>query len=289
MNKKKIIIIAIVLLILVVCIATGYIISLKAIAKNENKFVKMYTIEDEKDGTSQVNVNEDNIKDYKNVVLTSKIGNKILSKFCISNTYSNYLSKKLDSEGLSKDAKMLFTYVTIVSNYEYHNMIKQEEYYYYVLAEDFENVYKTLFGKDENVKHGSFMEQEIYDKEKNIYKYITLGYAGIDYDFTIEVPCKIREYEDRVEVDFYRIYATSKYVLKTDSADEQKIVLYSDSKRENEIYSSDDQRLQDNDSQIEYINELIENKEIKTDYIEKVTYYLKENNEEYFIKLFIKE
>lgn len=221
---------------------------------------------------------------YENIVLTSKIGTEILSKFCISNIYSNILYSEIDKNGLSEDAKLMYTYITITSNYYYHNMVKSsEELGEYISKEDFETVYKELFGNNSVVNHKSFITETLYNKEKGYYEYLTFGYGGIEFDFVVEVPYEIKEYENRVEALFYRIYCKATSSVNEDGEAEQSVYLYNDSTRSNKVYSSDDNKLQDNDSQKEYITELIESKTIDKNILETITYTLQEENNTYYI------
>lgn len=293
MENRKSKLILIIILVVVLFTALGYYIAFNVIDNNESEEVNNKNInvenslESENNTLVSVNNNQDeseNIEKYDNVVLTSKIGTKVLSKFCISNIYSNILYDELDKNGLSEDAKLLFTYITINSNYNYHNMINSsEEIGEYITIDDFESVYRILFGSESNITHNEIINDNIYDSENKCYKCLTFGYGGIDFDFIIEIPFEIKEYEDRIEVLFYRIYATANSSINEDGIEKQIVSLYSDTARKNQLYSGNDNRLQYNDSQEEYIRNLIENGDINKEDLQKVTYILKEQGEEFYI------
>lgn len=271
--------------------ALGFIISSNIIKNDNNEEISAsnedVVIENSVEKDKQVEYNNetsDSEEKYENVVLTSKIGTEVLSNFCISNIYSNVLYDEIDKNGLSEDAKLIYTYVTITSNYYYHNMIQSsEELGEYITKEDFESVYKKLFGSKSVINHKSVITDTLYNEEKGYYEYLTFGYGGIEFNFIIEIPYKIKEYDDRVEVLFYRVYAKANSSVNENGEEKQLVYLYNDSTRTNEVYNSEDNRLQYNDSQQEYITELIENKTIDKSILETVTYTLKEENDAYYI------
>lgn len=300
MNNKKFITIFGVIVAILALGALAFIISssvIKGGVSGDKNIVNEQKDKVENDVQITVNSNtekEDEKEDEKNekeksqnIVLTSKIGTKILSKFCISNIYSSTIYDELDLNGLSEKAKSIFTYVTITSNYEYHNMIKSSnEIGEYITKEDFETVYKELFGKEAVVNHQSVITDTLYNEEKGYYEYLTLGYGGIEFDFVIEIPYEIKEYEDRVEALFYRVYARASSSVTEDGLAEQLVTLYDTSSRNNKIYSSSDDKLQNNDSQQDYITELIEDEKINKENLEKITYTLKEEEDSYYITEF---
>lgn len=223
-------------------------------------------------------------KDHKLIVLDSKIGHNILSKFCISNIYSNLVYNEIDQNGFSNDGKLLYTYATIVSNYEYHNLIKtSDEWGMYITKSDLEMVYETLFGKQTKLNHHSMISENLYHEKEEYYEYLMFGYGGVEFHFLVEIPYEIREYEDRVEVAFYRIYATSDSSMGEDGIQKQLVKLYEDKDRKKEIYRSEDVKLQQNDSQQEFLKLLIDDGTLKKEKLETITYLLKENNQEYYL------
>lgn len=289
MNNKKFIIIFGSILVILMLGALGFIVS-SNIIKNENKVEIENKNENEIDDNKEIiNVNE-NIENnnteekYQNVMLTSKIGAEILSKFCISNIYSSVVYDEIDKNGLSEEAKLIYTYVTITSNYNYHNMVKySDEFGDYITKEDFETVYKELFGNKSVINHKSVITDTLYNEEKGYYEYLTIGYGGIEFDFIVEIPYKIKEYDDRVEALFYRLYCKAISSLNENGEPNQLVKIYDNSSKISEIYSSNDVKLQDNDSQQEFITELIEDNTIDKNILETVTYTLIKENDTYYI------
>ena len=289
MKNKKVIIAITAIAILFFFIFLGYYISSKVILKDKDDKSNTTKIEESEeiknDNIKNIDEKNNNEKDYENVVLTSKIGNEVLSKFSVSNIYSKILYDAIDNNGLNDETKLIFTYVTIVTNYDYHNMIKSsEELGEYITKEDFEAVYKSLFGKNSNIEHKSVITDTLYNKEKECYEYLTFGYGGIEFNFIVEVPYEIKEYEDRLEVVFYRLYGTSTSELKKDGTQEQKVTLYNNNLKSTEVYSGSEVELQDNDSQNSYIKDLIDDNKINKEELEKVTYTLIKEDDNYYIK-----
>lgn len=292
MNNNKGKIIMIVVLAIILFTALGYYISFNLINKEEPKTngnlqagdnIAIESNENVVKANSNVEQKEDTEK-YENVVLTSKIGTKVLSNFGVSNIYSNFLYTEMDNNGLSNDAKLMYTYITINSKYDYHTLIKSsEELGEYIPLEDFEKVYKKLFGSNSTIAHNSIINENTYDAENKCYKCIAFGVCGNDLQYTIEVPYEIREYEDRVEALFYRIYATANASVDEEGNQSQKVDLFADSQRSNKLYTGNDEKLQFNDGQDEYIMELIDKGELNKDELKKVTYTLKPEGEEYYI------
>ena len=150
MENTKGKIILIIVLVIILFTSLGYYVSFNAI-NNENKEESNkdsdITIEDNSISVNNGNlksddkVNKEETEEYEEVVLTSKIGTKVLSNFYIANIYSSFLYDEIDQVGLTDKAKLMFTYITINSNYDYHNMIKSsEEIGEYIEVEDFEKV-----------------------------------------------------------------------------------------------------------------------------------------------------
>lgn len=294
MENTKGKIILIIVLVIILFTSLGYYVSFNAINdenKEESNKDSDITIEDNSISVNNGNlksddkVNKEETEEYEEVVLTSKIGTKVLSNFYIANIYSSFLYDEIDQVGLTDKAKLMFTYITINSNYDYHNMIKSsEEIGEYIEVEDFEKVYKTLFGSNSKITHDSIINENIYDSENKCYKCLTFGFGEGDFKFALEIPFEIREYKDRVEASFYRIYATANSSIDEEGVQTQVIDLYADSTRSKKIYSGSDERLQFNDGQEEYINKLIADGEIKKDDLKVVTYILKEKNGNYYIE-----
>ena len=115
MKNKRIIIILCAILGVLILSTLGYIISSNIIKSGQDKQrpTKDTSIVINETKNDVENINEDNNKDekkYENIVLTSKIGNEILSKFCISNIFSSTIYNKIDESGLSDEAKLIYTY-----------------------------------------------------------------------------------------------------------------------------------------------------------------------------------
>ena len=100
MKNKKVIIAITAIAILFFFIFLGYYISSKVILKDKDDKSNTTKIEESEeiknDNIKNIDEKNDNEKDYENVVLTSKIGNEVLSKFSVSNIYSKILYDAID-------------------------------------------------------------------------------------------------------------------------------------------------------------------------------------------------
>jgi len=286
MNNKNFIIVFCVILGILMLGALAFVISSNIVkdVDNETNIPTQNTVVIDDNINDKKDVVENLEEKYNNVVLTSKIGTEVLSKFCISNIYSSNVYEAIDESGLSEEAKLIYTYVTITSNYAYHNMISSSDKLGdYITKENFEIVYKELFGNDSKINHKSVITNTLYHEEEGYYEYLTLGYGGIEFNFIVEVPYEIREYKDRIETSFYRLYCKASSEVTEDGEAKQLVSLYNNSLRKKELYSSDDNKLQNNDSQQQYILGLIEDEIIDKKELETVTYILNEQEDTYYI------
>lgn len=278
---------AIIIIVIIVCvlgIATlGYIITNNIINnKAESNDIVNKDTDNQVVNESSTNTNNNN---YENVVLNSRVGLKILEKFNISNIYSDMLYTEIDNNGLSNNAKILFTYITIITDSDkYSNLLRVSEEYMgnYVTKSDFESVAKSLFGNDTKLIHGDVLGEKTYDSQRENYVIMPIGFAGESIDFTLEVPYEIKEYSDKVEVSFYRIYCNQ--YTDTDSIDGKMYTkLYYDKNRTIEIETTDSEEMLDPDIQITYITNKINNGSIDKSRLETREYTLRNEDGNYII------
>lgn len=285
--KNKVITIVGLVIMITMFVLLGYVISSNYINKNmSDQKTNLSENNEEIDKVQENNaeIDTEDKKEYENVVLNSKIGNKVLENFCISNIYSNAVYEKLDSQQFTDDSKLIYTYATIVSNYDYHNMIQSsDDKGSYISKSDFETVYKKLFGKNSKIVHKSVISDTLYHEDEQYYEYLTFGYGGVEINFILEIPYEIREYDDRIEALFYRVYAKADSTMNEDGTQNQIVKLYENSSRTKAVYESDDVKLQQNDSQQDFVKELIDSGKLNKENLETVTYTLNEENDDYYI------
>ena len=237
------------------------------------------------DNSNENNSNTDTKNEYQNIVLNSRVGLRILEKFKISNIYSDMLYNEIDSNGLSNKAKLLFTYITIIADTDkYSGLLRVSEDYTgnYITKADFESVAKSLFGKDTKLTHGNVVGENTYDKENENYVVMPIGFAGESIDFTLEVPYEIKEYNDRVEVSFYRVYC-NQYTDTESIEGKMYTKLYYDKNRTIEIENTDSEEMLDPETQATYITNKINNGSIDKLKLETKVYTLKNEDGNYVI------
>lgn len=282
--KKKAIIIVIIIMCVLGLATLGYIITNNFINDEANNNDIINNIDNiENDGKDyEVTDNKDS---YENIVLNSRIGLRILEKFNISNIYSDLLYDEIDNNGLSNKAKLLFTYITILTDMDaYYGILRESENYTgsYITKNDFENVAKKLFGQNLVLNHADVVGENSYDESAGNYVIMPIGFAGESINFTIEVPYEIKEYSDRVEVDFYRIYCTQ--YSDTESIDGKMYTkLFYDKERSIEIEDTDNEEMLDPETQNSYINKKIEDGMIDKSKLDKKSHTLKNEDGNYII------
>ena len=199
MKNKTIITIIVTILVLVAIVSLGYIL---LNGKEENKNIN--NVIDEK-VENEVVENIENKDDGENVSIKSRRGIEVLSNLdFVSNLYSNLYYDELDSYGLSNNAKVIASFIQIVTTQKYQNLIKEEDMQTYISKYDLENVAKEIFADTKYLVHSPLFGNGSYVEEEGRYYIPSTGYSNLDY--TIEVPYKITEFNDRVEVLAYRIY-----------------------------------------------------------------------------------
>ena len=195
------------------------------------------------------------------------------------------LYNEIDSNGLSNKAKLLFTYITIITDTDkYSGLLRVSEDYTgnYTTKADFESVAKSLFGKDTKLTHGNVVGENTYDKENENYVVMPIGFAGESIDFTLEVPYEIKEYNDRVEVSFYRVYC-NQYTDTESIEGKMYTKLYYDKNRTIEIENTDSEEMLDPETQATYITNKINNGSIDKLKLETKVYTLKNEDGNYVI------
>ena len=279
---------AIIGVIIVLCVCglacLGYIIT-NNIVNNEEPKNEIVNENTNTDNSNENNSNTDTKNEYQNIVLNSRVGLRILEKFKISNIYSDMLYNEIDSNGLSNKAKLLFTYITIITDTDkYSGLLRVSEDYTgnYITKADFESVAKSLFGKDTKLTHGNVVGENTYDKENENYVVMPIGFAGESIDFTLEVPYEIKEYNDRVEVSFYRVYC-NQYTDTQSIEGKMYTKLYYDKNRTIEIENTDSEEMLDPETQATYITNKIDNGSIDKLKLETKVYTLKNEDGNYVI------
>ena len=199
MNKKAITVVcAIGIILATICVV--YIVM------NSEKQVLQKNVKEEEDVTQQQEVVQRQERS-QNILLNSRVGGQLTNLIRYSNIYSSRLTEELDENGISNKFKILASFDKIVSREEYQDLIGYSETYSntYVLASNMKKAISNLFTEDiytdENISGILY-----YDEETKSYAMITTGVQGVVEKFVVEVPFKIFEYSDRIELYAYRVY-----------------------------------------------------------------------------------
>lgn len=279
MNKKVGIVIGIIVAILV-CFFIGVII----FNQNDNRVeVETNNIvqQDNKNEVEEV-VEKTEVK-TENIVLSSKIGTQIQDLIYIPNIYSDSLFKEIEASGLNDRAKIMFTFAKIMDNDEYTSIIRQSEDYVgeYVTTDDLEEVATKLFTDSTNLKHQEIFLPDSYDSENGNYIKVPTGF--VEFSYIKDIPYKIEETGDNITVYTYRIYIDCKLpdILEEDGASIQ--TTYYDSEKKNQAIIINDEKMDDESTQTEFLNEKISSGEIDKDKLKQGVYKITRKGNVYLI------
>ena len=279
MNKKVGIVIGIIVAILV-CFFIGVII----FNQNDNRVeVETNNIvqQDNKNEVEEV-VEKTEVK-TENIVLSSKIGTQIQDLIYIPNIYSDSLFKEIEASGLNDRAKIMFTFAKIMDNDEYTSIIRQSEDYVgeYVTTDDLEEVATKLFTDSTNLKHQEIFLPDSYDDQKGNYIKVPTGF--VEFSYIKDIPYKIEEKGNDITVYTYRLYIDCKLpdILEEDGASIQ--TTYYDSEKKNQAIIINDEKMDDESTQTEFLNEKISSGEIDKDKLKQGIYKITRKGNVYLI------
>lgn len=233
------------------------------------------------------NVTEDNVDknddNGENVTIDSRRGIEVLSNLdFVSKMYSNVYYDELDSYGLSNNAKVIAAFIKIITKNEYSSMLKQDEMDTYILKDDLEKVVYNTFSDTEYVVHTAVMGKDSYVAEDGKYVISSMGYTNLD--FAVEIPYKITEYSDRVEVVSYRVYAST--VVNTNENQEMSVtdnIFYDRAMLQKAVELKDGELSNNEENQVEFIRNLINTKSIDEKNLTSVKYTLKKDGDKLLI------
>lgn len=270
--KNKVIIGIISVLGVIALISFGYILLNNKNKNNDNSVTNNTVIENK----VQEEIKEEEKENKgENVAIDSKRGIEILSNLdFVSKIYSNLYYDEIDSYGISNNAKIIASYIKIITQERYSNLLKQDDIDTYFYKADLENVAKETFADASNIAHAPLFGTESYVKEEGKYVIPSSGYRNVDY--SVDIPYKITEYDDRVEVISYRVYASTVITPK----DEYDVIvtdeIYYDRAMKLRALVLENAELSNNEGdERNYITDLIEEGKIDKTNLTSVTYTLK--------------
>lgn len=278
--KNKVIIGLISVLGVIAVISLGYILLNNKDKNIENNISNNTVIEN----NTQEENNEEGKKDEgENVATNSKRGIEVLSNLdFVSKIYSNLYYDEIDSYGISNNAKIIASYIKIITQERYSGFLKQDDIDTYFYKEDLEKVAKETFADASNIAHAPLFGTDSYIKEEGKYVIPSSGYRNVDYG--VDIPYKITEYDDRVEVISYRIYASTVITPKDEYDVSVTDEIYYDRAMKLRAVVLENGELSNNEgNETYYITELIEEGKIDKDNLTSVKYTLKKVDDKLLI------
>ena len=280
MNKKVGIVISVI-------VAAAVIFFLAVIILNQNSSKK----DEKNNNTEQIennsnqndSVNTEN-KNIENIVLNSKIGMEIQNTIYIPNLYSDKFFKEIEASGLKDRAKIMFTFAKIVSDDSYLSIIRKSESYAgdYVTKDDLENVAKKIFTDTSNLKHQEVFLSGSYDSKEG--NYIILPTGFVEFNYIKDIPYKIEEVGDNITVYTYRLYVNCNTIETMEENTNSTHTIYYDDTKKNKALVINDEKMDDENTQNEFLNSKISSGEISKDKMKKGVYKIQRKGNSYLIE-----
>lgn len=280
MNKKVGIVISVI-------VAAAVIFFLAVIILNQNSSKK----DEKNNNTEQIennsnqndSVNTEN-KNIENIVLNSKIGMEIQNTIYIPNLYSDKFFKEIEASGLKDRAKIMFTFAKIVSDDSYLSIIRKSESYAgdYVTKDDLENVAKKLFTNTSNLKHQEVFLSGSYDSKEG--NYIILPTGFVEFNYIKDIPYKIEEVGDNITVYTYRLYVNCNTVETMEENTNSTHTVYYDDSKKNKALVINDEKMDNENTQNEFLNSKISSGEISKDKMKQGVYKIQRGGNSYLIE-----
>lgn len=280
MNKKVGIVISVI-------VAAAVIFFLAVIILNQNSSKK----DEKNNNTEQIennsnqndSVNTEN-KNIENIVLNSKIGMEIQNTIYIPNLYSDIFFKEIEASGLKDRAKIMFTFAKIVSDDSYLSIIRKSESYAgdYVTKDDLENVAKKLFTDTSNLKHQEVFLSGSYDSKEG--NYIILPTGFVEFNYIKDIPYKIEEVGDNITVYTYRLYVNCNTVETMEENTNSTHTVYYDDTKKNKALVINDEKMDNENTQNEFLNSKISSGEISKDKMKQGVYKIQRRGNSYLIE-----
>ena len=262
--KNKAITIVCIILIIAAIICFGYIFlnsseDVETPNQDENPVIEQPQEEPE--------VNEREEKG-QNIIVTSRIGSQLKETIRLSNMHSNSVIAQLDKEGLTDQTKILFGLDKIYRKEEYMSYAEYSDEFSntYITAQNMHIVINNTF-IDSEITDGGVGDTLPYDESTKCYIVPSIGFSSGTFEYTVEVPYKITEYSDRIELLAYRVYIT-KTVEMTMEATNIKNEIFYDKEKSLSALVVTDTSLENEANQSNYIKTKIDYKIIDSENLE---------------------
>lgn len=220
----------------------------------------------------------------QNIVVTSRIGVLLTEQIKYSDLYSNMIIEEMDINGLSSKAKIL---VAIDKTYR-----KQEYQQYRQDAEDYSSTYITSANMNKII-NDTFLNTSVeninidgvveYDAQTQNFTLLSMGFQAGILNYTVEIPYKITEYADRIELLAYRVYITKTVEMVDIETTVKNEVYYDKAKSILALTETDDSIFNE-----DYIKNKINDRTIDANNLEEVQYTFKQDDSSYKIDSFKK-
>lgn len=277
MNKKVGIVITVIVVILV-CFFIGVTI----VNQNNNK-ENLEVNNTQQDTQNEIEEEQNTEEKTENVVLNSKIGNEIQELIYISNIYSDNFFREIEASGLDDRAKIIFTFAKIMSDDEYSSFRRQSPDYVgeYITKDDLQNIANKLFVNSSDLKHQEVFLDNSYDKENGNYIKVPTGF--VEFSYIKDIPYKIEETGDDLTVYTYRLYIDCNTSDTLEESVNSTQTVYYDSEKKTKAIVINDEKMDDENAQTEFLNAKISSGEINKDKLKQGVYKITRKGNSYLI------
>lgn len=277
MNKKVGIVITVIVVILV-CFFIGVII----VNQNNNK-ENLEVNNIQQDTQNEIEEEQNTEEKTENVVLNSKIGNEIQELIYISNIYSDNFFREIEASGLDDRAKIIFTFAKIMGDDEYSSFRRQSPDYVgeYITKDDLQNIANKLFVNSSNLKHQEVFLDNSYDEKNGNYIKVPTGF--VEFSYIKDIPYKIEEKGDNLTVYTYRLYIDCNTSDTLEESVNSTQTVYYDSEKKTKAIVINDEKMDDENTQTEFLNTKISSGEISKDKLKQGVYKITRKGNSYLI------
>lgn len=225
----------------------------------------------------------------QNINVNSRIGLQLKELIKYSEIYSSDITNELDRNGISDKVKLLSTLDKIYRKDEYKQYLQYSEEYNssYILPENMNTAISQTF-VDSTITEKQIEDILSFDENTNSYVIIPRGFATGSIGYVLEVPYKVTEYSDRIEMLAYRVYVTKNIAMEAIESS-INISLYYDKAKSSLAYSE----AKDIDflevDELEYVKTIIDEGKIESNNLQTVKYIFTHEDSQYRIKNFEKQ
>lgn len=290
MNKKSVTI-TITVIVIAICVCLAIILFGNKEEEKTNYDNEEINVEENESVENSENKDKEGKEEVTKIALDSKIGSELLNKLVVPNIYSKAMYKELDKNGISNDFKIMYAFASMTTLQEYSNYLREGEDYIgsYITSEDLEKVTNTIFKNTEKLKHKAVFEDDTYNEETSNYVIVARGFFGDSLEYVVEIPYEINEYEDKIEINSYRMYITREYEDSEETSLAQLDKVYYNEEKTLLATTIENENMSDElGAQKDILNKEIEDGSIKKENLEKTTWIFEKSGGKYLISDYTK-